>query len=32
MKKGERLLLLAGILLSIGVLIFSVWKLREQLR
>ena len=28
MKKGERLLLLAGILLSIGVLIFSVWKLR----
>ena len=28
MKKKERLLLLAGILLSIGVLIFSVWKLR----
>lgn len=28
MKKGERLLLLAGILLSIGVLIFSAWKLR----
>lgn len=28
MKKGERLLFLAGILLAIGALAFSAWKLR----
>ena len=28
MKKGEKLLFLAGILLAIGALAFSAWKLR----
>ena len=28
MKKGEKVVLLAGILLAVGALIFSAWKLR----
>ena len=28
MKKGEKVVLLAGILLAAGALIFSAWKLR----
>ena len=29
MRKGEKLLFLAGILLAIGALAFSAWKLRK---